>query len=553
MPKIVVSYRRADTGPIAGRIFDRLGTHYGFESVFMDVDNIPFGVDFREHIQQELSHCDILIVIIGPRWLGAGEDGRARINDETDPVRIEVETAMRGHVPVIPILVDNATMPKPADLPDSLRDFAFRNAAEVDAAGRDFRQHMERVIRSIDQILARRVNPSMTAPALPDEQAVAPLTTPQSVPTTTSAAAAQSPPALGPVSSSGAPRSTRTWVIGAAGLAALAIVAGAAVMIAANRENQPPIVSSPGQSPPPVTAQPIDYPTKPVRIIVPYAAGGPTDALGRVVSDDLTARFGQTFVVENRPGANGTLGMQQVVSASADGYGLGLAGTLDFLNGYFYRNLAYDPFRDLAPVALIGRTPSVLVVPPTLPVTTLRELIAHAKANPGKVTYGSFGAGSWSHLGAVQLERAAGLDLVHVPNRSTAAAIADLLAGKVNMMHAPLAVVHSHIQSGRLRALAVVSAERWRETLPAVPTTIEAGIPDYDFETWYGLVAPRSVPRPVLEKLNLVVREMIADPVPRKRLADNYLRATSDEFASLLSRDLPKLERIIREQNIRFD
>jgi len=241
------------------------------------------------------------------------------------------------------------------------------------------------------------------------------------------------------------------------------------------------------------------------------------------------------------------------VSASADGYGLGLAGTLDFLNGYFYRNLAYDPFRDLAPVALIGRTPSVLVVPPTLPVTTLRELIAHAKANPGKVTYGSFGAGSWSHLGAVQLERAAGLDLVHVPNRSTAAAIADLLAGKVNMMHAPLAVVHSHIQSGRLRALAVVSAERWRETLPAVPTTIEAGVPDYDFETWYGLVAPRSVPRPVLEKLNLVVREMIADPVPRKRLADNYLRATSDEFASLLSRDLPKLERIIREQNIRFD
>src|SRR5262245_17680512 len=120
MPKIVVSYRRADTGPVAGRIFDRLGTYYGFESVFMDVDNIPFGADFREHIQEELKHCDLLVVIIGPRWMGVGEGGKTRLSDEIDPVRIEVETAMQLRVPIIPILVDNAPMPKPSELPDSL-------------------------------------------------------------------------------------------------------------------------------------------------------------------------------------------------------------------------------------------------------------------------------------------------------------------------------------------------------------------------------------------------------------------------------------------------
>ena len=168
MPKIVVSYRRSDTGPIAGRIFDRLGTQYGAESVFMDVDSIPFGVDFRDHIQRELSLCDVLVVIIGPRWMGTAEDGKTRLDDETDPVRIEVETAMRGRVPIIPVLVDRATMPKAGDLPQNLRDFAFRNAAEVDAAGRDFRQHMDRVIRAIDRILAGRSPHSQIEPVHAD-------------------------------------------------------------------------------------------------------------------------------------------------------------------------------------------------------------------------------------------------------------------------------------------------------------------------------------------------------------------------------------------------
>jgi len=168
MPKIVVSYRRSDTGPIAGRIFDRLGAQYGVESVFMDVDSIPFGVDFRDHIQQELSLCDVLVVIIGQRWMGSAEDGKTRLDDETDPVRIEVETAMRARVPIIPILVDRATMPKPGELPPSMKDFAFRNAAEVDAAGRDFRQHMDRVIRAIDRILAGRPQTHQIEPAQAD-------------------------------------------------------------------------------------------------------------------------------------------------------------------------------------------------------------------------------------------------------------------------------------------------------------------------------------------------------------------------------------------------
>ena len=175
MPKILVSYRRSDSQAIAGRIFDRLSARYGDESVFMDIDNIPFGIDFREHIQSALAQGDLLIAVIGPRWLGASADG-ARIREEADPVRVEIEAALRQKMAIVPVLVDGASMPKPEELPDTLKEFAFINAAPIDI-GRDFRQHMERLIRTMDQILAPRAAarsgvaagaaPSPTVPAAP--------------------------------------------------------------------------------------------------------------------------------------------------------------------------------------------------------------------------------------------------------------------------------------------------------------------------------------------------------------------------------------------------
>ena len=562
MPKLVVSYRRADTGPIAGRIFDRLSATYGSESVFMDVDNIPFGVDFREHIQQELSQCDILIVIIGPRWMGVSESGKTRLSDETDPVRIEVETAMRSRVPIIPILVDNASMPKATELPDSLRDFAFRNAAEVDAAGRDFRQHMDRVVRSIDQILERNGKPAAPVKEPPRAQV-------------------------------GLFGGNRNWAIGVA-LGAMVVVGGAALMamlngnqqgvtrtkqspesipqrdrrtetplITAQVDDPPPLAGAPppgapppaAAAPPPTPAKPVsaqpatDYPTRAITTIVPFVAGGATDLIARLAGEYISKSVGQRVIVENKPGAGGAIGMEAVVKSAPDGYTLGMYSATDVLSRYVGAKLNYDPLKDLVPVGIIGRTALVIVVPASSSAKTLPEFIAQAKANPGKLTYASSGDFTASHLSAAQMARAAGINLRHVKYPGLGPAIADLFAGRVSIMHVS-PTVRADVQAGRLRALAIVGPERWPEAFPNVPSTKELGLAENDFDMWYGMVAPRGTPEPIVGKLNLSLRQMTADSASRESSGKIQVRPvsmTASEFAATIDAYAPKLEKLVKD------
>jgi tripartite-type tricarboxylate transporter receptor subunit TctC len=356
----------------------------------------------------------------------------------------------------------------------------------------------------------------------------------------------------------------------------VAIVVGA-LLVVPRTDAPPPLVVTespkPPTAPPPVTNEPKsptitqlvhapppappanDYPTRTIRFVVPFPAGGATDVLSRIAAQHAAQKLGQTFIVENRVGAGGTIGMQALVTSPADGYTLGAGGLMDFVNRYLFRKLSYDPARDLVPIAMIGRQPSLLVAHPSVPAKTLKELVAHAKKNPGKLTYATSGNGTASQIGMMQLAQLAGIDLTPVSYRGIGPASVDMISGQVQLMHATAAPILSQVQSGRLRAFAVVSRERL-EALPNVPTAAEAGFPGYDFEVWYGVVAPRHTPGPVVAKLSLHLRELSSDPEVGRRLSTLHMRPVSlspQEIAAELNRELPKLEKLIRAGNIAVD
>jgi tripartite-type tricarboxylate transporter receptor subunit TctC len=254
------------------------------------------------------------------------------------------------------------------------------------------------------------------------------------------------------------------------------------------------------------------YPSKPVRIIVPFAAGGVADMLPRIVGDKLAQKWGQAVVVENTTGAAGNIGMAEGARAAPDGYTLVLApaGNLT-VNPKLFRNLPFDTHRDLTPVTLLAQSPNVLVVHPSVPAKTFRELVAYAKANPGKLNFASPGEGSGAHLAGELLNAEADVKTVHVPYKGIAPAVNDLLGGQVQMMFAGISTVIQHVKAGKLVALAIASPKRSPQ-LPDVPTVAESGLPGFDVTSWYGIVVRAGTPPAIIDKVQRDMTEALQSP-----------------------------------------
>ncbi|UZE50102.1 tripartite tricarboxylate transporter substrate binding protein [Rhodopseudomonas sp. P2A-2r] len=298
------------------------------------------------------------------------------------------------------------------------------------------------------------------------------------------------------------------------------------------------------------------YPSRPITLIIPFAPGGSTSIVGRVIADKMTESLGEKVVVDNRPGAGGAVGTRAVARSAPDGYtiGLGYTGTLA-IAPTLTSKAGYDPRKDFAPIGLIGNSPNSLVVHPSFPAKTLAELIAYAKANPGTVNFGSAGAGTASHITGEYFSRAAGIVLVHVPYKGTGPALVDLLGGHIPMAFAPIPAAHANISGGQLRALAVTSATR-ASLLPDVPTIAESGLPDFDAALYYGLIAPAGTPRPIIERLNRELRNALTSDDVKKRLAQDGTDATPgtpEDYAAFIDRDETKWSQIVKITGARED
>ena len=300
-------------------------------------------------------------------------------------------------------------------------------------------------------------------------------------------------------------------------------------------------------------AQP--YPQKPVKVVVAFTAGGTTDILGRLVSQQLTEKLKQPFVVDNKPGAGGNLGTELVVRAPADGYTL-LVNSVGpiAVNPTLYGKLPYNPLTDLVPIVQIADVPNVLVVHPSVPAQTLEELVAYAKANPGKLNYGSTGIGTSSHLSSFMLGKRVGFDATHVPYKG-ADALKDLLAGRIQFMFATIPSVMQHITAGKLRPLAVSSLKRSR-SMPEVPTVAEKGFPGFEAGSWFGFFAPKGTPEAVIAAVNKAVNETLAiASIEQQMVAQGADPAggTAAQFGQFTQREFEKWRAIVRESGARAE
>ncbi len=298
-----------------------------------------------------------------------------------------------------------------------------------------------------------------------------------------------------------------------------------------------------------------DFPTRPLRIISPYPPGGGTDTTARLVSPAMAEFLGQPIVVENRGGAAGSIGAAAVAASAPDGYTLLVDSIGQAANPHLLRNLPFDYARDLAPVSLLTILPQIFVVPPALPVATLAEFIAYAKARPGQLSYGSSGNGTGSHLASVLLLREAGIDLVHVPYRGGSAVLPDLIAGNVVFAFATVNSASQLVQDGRLKALAVASAQRV-PSLPQVPTMAEAGVQGVVLDEWNGMFAPAGTPPAVLQRLHQAVRHALDQANVKQRFAQigAQTRGTPpDEAARFVTAQRDAVGRLVREANITVD
>jgi tripartite-type tricarboxylate transporter receptor subunit TctC len=298
------------------------------------------------------------------------------------------------------------------------------------------------------------------------------------------------------------------------------------------------------------------YPTRPIRMVAATSPGGITDYLARVAATNLTSMFGQTVVVDNRPGATGTVAVDLVSKASPDGYTLlTVAGGNIVITPFLYRSLPVDPVNALAPVFNIAGAPQLLIVPGSLPVKDLREFIALAKASPGSINYASAGLGSTTHLAADHFARLAGVELVHIPYKGVGPALADLIAGRVQMLSVGLGPVQSHLKSGALKALTVASKRRL-DALPDLPTSAEAGVPGYEMTTWFGIFAPRATSPKILQLLNARLQTVIDDPRIRKSLLDSGIEpigGSVESFAELVRSDYESWGRIVGASGVKLE
>ncbi|PLC53295.1 hypothetical protein CR155_13515 [Pollutimonas nitritireducens] len=295
------------------------------------------------------------------------------------------------------------------------------------------------------------------------------------------------------------------------------------------------------------------YPSKPVKLVIPFSAGGPTDILGRQIAEELRIKWGQPVVVENKPGANAIIGSQQVAQASADGYTLVLATqTSHAANASMYTNLSYDPVKDFEPVSLIATTPLVLLVNPALPVNSVKELVEYAKKNPGKINYA--GGSSSAQAGGALLGILADVDMMHVSYKSNAPAFSDLLGGHVNMMFNVWNAAASYVESGKLKALAVTSPNR-SKAAPDVPTMMEAGVPDYELVPWFAIFAPANTPKDVVAKVSGDIAGVLEVPRIKELLKAQTLEpvgSTPEELKAFQAKEIDKWAKIVERANMKI-
>ena len=301
---------------------------------------------------------------------------------------------------------------------------------------------------------------------------------------------------------------------------------------------------------------PTAYPTKPIRLVVPFPAGGATDILAREVAKHLTDAWGQSVVVDNRPGAGGNIGSELVAKSAPDGYTLemGTVGT-HAINASLYSKMPYDHVKDFVPVILVAGVPNVLEVNPSVPVNSVQELIAYAKANPGKLNFASSGSGTSIHLSGELFKVMAGVQMTHVPYKGSAPALADLLGGQVQLMFDNLPPSLPQIKAGKLRALAVTSATR-APALPDVPTVAEAGLPGFEASSWFGVLAPAGTPPAIVAKLNAEIAKWLTSPEAKEKLASvgaNIAGGTPEDFARHIQAETAKWAKVVKESGAKVD
>ncbi|MBD8544620.1 tripartite tricarboxylate transporter substrate binding protein [Oxalobacteraceae sp. CFBP 8755] len=300
----------------------------------------------------------------------------------------------------------------------------------------------------------------------------------------------------------------------------------------------------------PMAAQAQAFPTKAITIIVPFSAGGTTDILARVLGQFISKDLGQPVIIDNRAGAGGNIGTQLVARAAPDGYTI-LMGTVGThaINQSLYPKLAFDPIKDFAPLTRVALVPNLLVANPAQPFKTVKELMAYAKANPGKVTFGSSGSGTSIHLSGELFKQMAGVDIQHVAYKGSAPAVNDLLGNHIAIMFDNMPSAISHVKAGKLRPLAVTTAQR-SPALPDVPTIAEAGVPGYEATSWFGLLAPAKTPAPVVARLNTSILKALADPDVKKKLLEQGAEPAGEtpaQFAAFIASETVKWGKIVKQ------
>ncbi len=293
-----------------------------------------------------------------------------------------------------------------------------------------------------------------------------------------------------------------------------------------------------------------NYPTRPIRLIVPFAPGGPTDIMSRAISERITPRLGQQLVVDNRPGAGGGIGTEIAARAAPDGYTmvLGHIGT-HAINASLYAKIGYDPGKDFAPITTIATLPLALWVNASVPAASVKELVALAKAKPGGISFGSAGSGGPTHMAGEMLKAMTRIDIVHVPYKGNAASLTDLVAGRVQMMFSNLLTAGPHARAGKLRGLAVTTARRSPQA-PELPTIAESGVPGYDITPWYGVLFPAGTPRTIVLRLNREIGDVLKAPEMVERFRSqgvDLATGTPEAFAALINSEIPKWRKVVKD------
>jgi tripartite-type tricarboxylate transporter receptor subunit TctC len=299
-----------------------------------------------------------------------------------------------------------------------------------------------------------------------------------------------------------------------------------------------------------------EWPAKPIRFIAPNLPGGPTDILARLIGQKLAETLGQPVVIENRAGAAGNIGTEVAAKASPDGYTLVTGNNATFgANVSLYKRLGFDPVKDFTPIVLAATQPNILVVHPSLPVTNVKELIALAKARPGQLNYSGSGMGAAAHLSAELFKSMTATNIVHIPYKSAAPALTDLMAGETQLMFATSLSVIQHIKANRVRALGVTTAKRSR-FLPELPTIAEAGVPGFEASTWHGVLVPAGTPGAIVERLNMEINRMLQLADVRERLAAmgaEVVGGSAKEFADHIQREIPKWAKVVKAIGVQLE